>query len=560
MLAGLIHRADLDGLVRLVDDCCASRDWARLRRLRDDARHAVGTGRQLWPAATLAEYRLALLAPAAWAAGVLDEGSGRFTIGPLTEVVAQHHTWAELAPLLEPGPRAAFVAHERALRGEAIDAGADGRAPRRPRPAVRDRRVGARLPRWPPTPTTAASSRAPDLPARSPTSTLPADARRRRSTTTPSSSPCASSSSRGRRRRTAGPTSSPSRATRPGAAARARRGRAPAGRRSTAAEAVAWLAWAGASGGAHGRRRGAAAGRFGALWLVAALADAARRLAAAARRARRGGRRAALVVVGRPRAGDRLAAAAGRRGPRRGRGLGDQRPRRVVTSPARSLIATRMPVAGRVDHLTSAPMSRVRAALALVGVHRRGSRSAACSAAAPAAATTPPTTATVDGGAGGGATEHRPGRGRRPPPSTGDGPAAGRQPRRRRRRQRRQAEARDVDRRADRRDDRAGGHRPRRRRLRLRPAAQRAAEAPRPRQRPRTSTAPTTTTPRAGRSPRRGGPIARTAPRMRTSRGGRDGRRSAGLQGLDQLRAAPCGRRRRCRGRRRRRSAPPCPC
>ena len=33
------------------------------------------------------------------------------------------------------------------------------------------------------------------------------------------------------------------------------------------------MAWAGASGGAHGRRRGAAAGRFGALWLVAALAD-----------------------------------------------------------------------------------------------------------------------------------------------------------------------------------------------------------------------------------------------------------------------------------------------
>ena len=122
ILDGLIHRADLDGLVRLVDDCCATGDWERLRRLRDRARHAVGTGRQLWPAATLAEYRLALLAPAPWAAGVLDEGSGRFTIGPLTEVVAQHHTWHELAPLLEPGPRAAFVAHERVLRGEAVEA------------------------------------------------------------------------------------------------------------------------------------------------------------------------------------------------------------------------------------------------------------------------------------------------------------------------------------------------------------------------------------------------------------------------------------------------------
>ena len=34
-----------------------------------------------------------------------------------------------------------------------------------------------------------------------------------------------------------------------------------------------WLAWAGASGGAHGRRRGAAAGRFGAWWTLAALGD-----------------------------------------------------------------------------------------------------------------------------------------------------------------------------------------------------------------------------------------------------------------------------------------------
>ena len=38
-------------------------------------------------------------------------------------------------------------------------------------------------------------------------------------------------------------------------------------------QAMAWLAWAGASGGAHGRRRGAAIGRFGAWWTVAAVAD-----------------------------------------------------------------------------------------------------------------------------------------------------------------------------------------------------------------------------------------------------------------------------------------------
>ena len=72
-LDALIHRADLDGLVRMVDDRCSTSDWDGLLRLRDRARHAVETGRQLWPAATLAEYRLALLAPPPFVAAVLDE-------------------------------------------------------------------------------------------------------------------------------------------------------------------------------------------------------------------------------------------------------------------------------------------------------------------------------------------------------------------------------------------------------------------------------------------------------------------------------------------------------
>src|SRR5947209_3435627 len=38
------------------------------------------------------------------------------------------------------------------------------------------------------------------------------------------------------------------------------------------AEALAVMAWAGASGGAHGRRRGMAQGRFGAWWTFAAVA------------------------------------------------------------------------------------------------------------------------------------------------------------------------------------------------------------------------------------------------------------------------------------------------
>ena len=47
--------------------------------------------------ATLAEYRLALRAPAEWAAPMIADGAGLFTIGPLTEVIAQEHSWQELA-------------------------------------------------------------------------------------------------------------------------------------------------------------------------------------------------------------------------------------------------------------------------------------------------------------------------------------------------------------------------------------------------------------------------------------------------------------------------------
>jgi hypothetical protein len=271
LLDGLVHRADLDGLVRLVDDCCATRDWDRLRRLRDMARHAVGTGRQLWPAATLAEYRLALLAPAPWAAGVLDEGSGRFTLGPLTEVVAQHHTWWDLAPLLEPGPRAALVAHERVLRGEVIVPSSVAGLP-----DVLG--LPYELAPWEPTYVlaeyhdTGAELPSPPVPDGLVPVELPGDAGTRVDDATVDLAV--------RQLVDAWTTSSNGRAdvaAVEGDAARALRalGLAAARRAELApAEAIRWLAWAGASGGAFGRRPGAAAGRFGALWLVAALGDA----------------------------------------------------------------------------------------------------------------------------------------------------------------------------------------------------------------------------------------------------------------------------------------------
>lgn len=263
----LIHRADLDELVRMIDNRCATADWAGLLRVRDRTRHAVETGRQLWPAATLAEYRLALLAPAPYAAAVLDESdglSGRFTIGPLTEVAAQHHTWAELQPFIDGGPRAAFVAHERVLRGEHVD------APQLP--AVLD--LPLELQEWEPAYALATYT---DSGAEFPMPQLPDDWVE----VVPARADTLDDEVELAVRQLVEPWLTGSNghaevvcvdgdvAGALGALGLRRARVSPL----DPALALSWLAWAGASGGAHGRRRGAAAGRFGAWWTLAALGD-----------------------------------------------------------------------------------------------------------------------------------------------------------------------------------------------------------------------------------------------------------------------------------------------
>lgn len=116
----LIQRADLDGLVRYVDDACSARDWHHVLRIRNEARAAVKTGRQLWPIATLANYRLALWAPAELAVRALDDTARTFMPGPVSEILAVHHTWDQLHPFLDAGHDRSLVAYERALRGDVI--------------------------------------------------------------------------------------------------------------------------------------------------------------------------------------------------------------------------------------------------------------------------------------------------------------------------------------------------------------------------------------------------------------------------------------------------------
>ena len=260
----LIDRLDLDGLVRLIDGYCESREWETLYRLREACRAATRNGKQVWPASTLAEYRLALRAPAEWAAKVLSEDVGRFTIGPLSEVIAQAHSWQELAPLLPDTPLTSFVAHECAIRGQRIDddvldvlempLNVQEWEPEYPLALYRDNDAAFDSPEVPATTAITAANGAPlDEPhaLRDATHQLVAAWKE-------------SSNGTLRTALVNGPIP---------AALGALGIASPRIGMLEPTHALAWLAWAGASGGAHSRRRGNAIGRFNAWSLVAALTE-----------------------------------------------------------------------------------------------------------------------------------------------------------------------------------------------------------------------------------------------------------------------------------------------
>jgi resuscitation-promoting factor RpfA len=200
---------------------------------------------------------------------VLRPGAGRFALGPLTEVAASTHTWEELAPhLASDSPLAGTVAQERVLRGE------DLRGDPRANPDVLE--LPLALAAWEPSyplPSYRGGGMVvpepPDLPE--PAATEPGDQAAQivvrpvvvralldlvEVWTSESSGEAAAAVVRG------GP-----------ADALARLGvEHPRLVRIGLAEALAWMAWAASSGGAHGVRRGAALGRFDAWWAAAALA------------------------------------------------------------------------------------------------------------------------------------------------------------------------------------------------------------------------------------------------------------------------------------------------
>jgi hypothetical protein len=256
-----IEATDTDELLRAVDRYCANARWDTLVALRERCQEAVGRGRQLWGVDEHIRYRLALEAPPEWSGPAVTEGPARFSLGPLAEVAASTKTWAELSPHLEIGPVRMTVAAERTVRGD----GGSGEVadlpdrlqpwepiyplatykpdkvetPAPPVPAL----IEANLPR--------SSVTIDDIDSESALADLVApwttESNGRCEVATVEGDAAAAIHSLGLRRARIGELEPE--------------------------EAMAWMAWAGASGGAHGRRRGAAAGRYGAWWVVSTLAD-----------------------------------------------------------------------------------------------------------------------------------------------------------------------------------------------------------------------------------------------------------------------------------------------
>lgn len=256
-----IESSDTDELLRIVDGLCSSRSWDDLIELRHRCAEAVGRGKQVWGVEEHIRYRLVLEAPASIAGPVVAEGQSRFALGPLPEVAASTKTWVELAPALPPGPERDTVAAERVVRGENVDV------------TIPD--LPATLLTWEPAyPTAIYKKDKVEAPAPPVPDTVEVPLPDEVATIDDSDSLAALSDlvepwtdqSNGRSQAAAVEGDHLAAIAALGMT-RARLATIDAG------DGLAWMAWAASSGGAHGRRRGAAAGRYLAWWAVAMLSD-----------------------------------------------------------------------------------------------------------------------------------------------------------------------------------------------------------------------------------------------------------------------------------------------
>lgn len=262
----LIEVGNPDGLMVRVDAFVRDGRWDDLIDLRDRCHEAVHRGKQLWGVAHHVDYRLALHGSPQMAAEVAGSRASRFTLGPLSEVAASTHTWAELEPWLPPGPVRAVVGFERVVRGEDLSSAEfDRRVMEMPDhlAAWEDRYA---LPVYKPDRVECD----PPVPTRLESVGLPAAGE---AIDDPESVEALQDLVKTWVERSNGIAEAKAVEGSAHAAIAALGLREARMAEISANEAVAIMAWTAANGGAHGTRAGAAAGRLAAWWAGAAMAD-----------------------------------------------------------------------------------------------------------------------------------------------------------------------------------------------------------------------------------------------------------------------------------------------
>ena len=163
-------------------------------------------------------------------------------MGPLTEVIAQSHTWNEVEKYITDPPMRGFVAYERAIRGDTVENDASLQAILEILTAVPFNKVKCN--------TAAQQDDDPDIEqaVRGVVEAWTSQSNGRVSLAAVSGGIASALGALGLNEAYVSPLEP--------------------------TQVMSLVAWAGASGGAHGRRRGMAQGRFSAWWLATAFADA----------------------------------------------------------------------------------------------------------------------------------------------------------------------------------------------------------------------------------------------------------------------------------------------
>ena len=265
-----INQSDHPELLHLIDELDDSSDYEQLVLLGQQCHRAIERGHQLGAITAHAAYRLALQAPLSFFVELMFIADDRFTPGPFPEVLAAMHNIDALAQELPLGALRSNALAEAVVRGDIGDREASEMfdtppvlAAWEPSYALAEyRTTTADFPEYELSPPQASQRRKSDPRAEPSGTHAPASSHTTEALREAVSHWAAQSTGRVECHGVTGPVEHALQSLGiPGDAISS----------VTPKDGLGRLAWAAASGAAHGRRRGAASGRFAAWWAAAAL-------------------------------------------------------------------------------------------------------------------------------------------------------------------------------------------------------------------------------------------------------------------------------------------------